>query len=70
MSAQVEGGESYIKNELAGLGAMSNQEKKAMLLLIIILLYMLFQPLHHLGMEYAFMIMPLVAPIGSSLSNC
>ncbi len=73
MSAQVEGGESYIKNELAGLGAMSNQEKKAMLLLIIILLYMLFQPLHHLGMEYAFMIMPLVAffpGIGLGSSEC
>lgn len=43
------------------MGKMSTKEKKALVMLGVIMAYMLLQPVHGLGMEYAFMIVPLVA---------
>lgn len=55
------GGVEYFEEASAKLGKMTLQEKKALIMLAVIMAYMLLQPVHGLGMEYAFMIVPLVA---------
>ena len=59
--SKMAGGVEYFEQASAKLGKISLQEKKALVMLAIIMAYMLLQPVHGLGMEYAFMIVPLLA---------
>lgn len=61
LKSKMAGGVEYFEAALASMGQMSVKEKKALVMLGVIMAYMLLQPVHGLGMEYAFMIVPLVA---------
>lgn len=61
MKYVLKGGNEYFEKESAKLGKMTKNEKKTIVLLAIIMIYMFTQPLHGFGMEYAFMIVPLLA---------
>lgn len=61
LKSKMAGGVEYFETASANMGKVSIKEKKAMVMLGVIMAYMLLQPVHGLGMEYAFMIIPLLA---------
>lgn len=55
------GGKEYFQTEAEKLGKITVKEKKAIVLLAFVMIYMFSQPFHGLGIEYAFMLAPLIA---------
>lgn len=56
----INGGQEYFESEYAKLGKLSGKEKKAIVLTVLLFAYILLEPVHHLDVNYGFIIIPML----------
>lgn len=57
---QLKGGQEYFALEYAKLGKITAKEKKAIALTVLLFVYIFTQPLHHLDVNYGFIVIPML----------